>query len=473
MPVSVVSSRPSGHILDTVVAIPSLSVDEVKESLKRLRQGPGLARPTALLAVLPGPLLIRLAGGAVSEPASAQEVTVAVAAFRRAVQGLSDDERLYVEVDFNLAVAHRYPTLTERQESLARHQKCAAKTVRRRADRALDTLAYLLLTTGTPPVTPTAGPSETISALHPNGSPGEQAAYGDEDLRTFWRLSHGARVDIVCSEIPEDERPEYAAPTDRNYLRYAKFADLDTLIYLRTRVAQLAPTVTIRDFAPSEYYDTQADVLVVVGGPPWNAKYREFLPRLPFFFEPHPLGEDDPLVVPGLDRLVLGPRWTEHQELLEDLAVFTRLTLAQGTTVFLLGGCLTLGVLGAARCLLEADRGARSSRYITDQVGDADFVLVTEARRVGGLTDVADLSRVGPLLLLARANNEPFAVHLDNSARYLNDESGTGIRRLGHASRLQHLRDQPAPAARSAGVDDAHASARAEGHLHVGLERSV
>lgn len=247
-----------------------------------------------------------------------------------------------------------------------------------------------------------------------------------DDLRAFWRLSDGAGVDIVCSEIPESERPEYAAPSDRNYLRYAKFADLDTLIYLRSRFAQLALTATIRDFAPSEYYDTHADVLVVVGGPPWNAKYREFLPQLPFYFAPHPLGEDDPLVVPGLDGLTLGPHWTERHELLEDLAVFTRLTLAAGTTVFLLGGCLTLGVLGAARCLLEGERGARSARQITELVGDADFVLVTEARRVGGITDVADLSTVPPLLLLARRNNEPFTAVVDNTDRYPSSRTAKG-----------------------------------------------
>lgn len=407
---------------------PSLSVDEVKDSLKRLRQGHGLARPTALLSTLPDPIREHLANGAVSEPGSAEEVTLLVAVLRQAIDGLADDERLYVEVDFNLVAEHRYPTLTERQESLARLQKCAAKTVRRHADRALDTLAYLLLSDGKPAVAPNAritGAAKLTDRVQPAL---DQTAPWWGELRAFWRLSNGSRVDIVCSEIPENELPEYASPADRNYLRYAKFADLDTLIYLRSRFAQLAPMVTVRDFAPSEYYDTQADVLVVVGGPPWNAKYREFLPQLPFYFEPHPLGEDDPLVVPDLNGLTLGPRWTERQELLEDLAVFTRLTLAQGTTVFLLGGCLTLGVLGAARCLLEAERGARSVRYVAEQVGKDDFVLVTEARRVGGITDVADLTTVNPLLVLSRRSNGPFTAVIDNTNRYIGDRSSRRAR---------------------------------------------
>jgi hypothetical protein len=402
-----------------MVSSSSPSVDEVKDDLKRLRAGPGLARPTALLTVLSDPVRACLVKGRVSEPGSAEEVTRLVDVICRAVEGLAADERLYVEVDLNLVAEHRYPTLTERQESLARLQKCAAKTVRRRADRALCTLAYLLLSNVEPPAVSQRTRLAADSAVDGHGQP--PGNHRSDDLRAFWCLSEGSRVDIVCSEIPRDELPEYASPTDRNYLRYAKFADLDTLIYLRTRFAQLSPTVTVRDFAPSEYYDTQADVVVVAGGPPWNSKYRDFLPQLPFHFEPHSLGEDDPLVVPGLNGLTFGPRWAEGEELLEDLAVFTRLTLAQGTTVFLLGGCLTLGVLGAARSLLDADRGARSACYIAENVGGDDFVLITEARRVGGITDVADLTMIQPLLLLSRRHNDPFAVVVNNSERYVSD----------------------------------------------------
>lgn len=54
------------------------------------------------------------------------------------------------------------------------------------------------------------------------------------------------------SGTPRDGR-KYASPTDRNYLRYAKFADLDTLIYLRTRFAQLAPSVTVRAVAGDQH----------------------------------------------------------------------------------------------------------------------------------------------------------------------------------------------------------------------------
>ncbi|WP_433521575.1 hypothetical protein ACQPZ2_30265 [Nocardia pseudovaccinii] len=387
------------------------SVDHVKECLIKLRQGPGLSRPTTLLTALDEPVRAYLSRGHNCEPGSAAQIAVLADTISAAIDRLADDERLYAQVDFNLLPEHRFTTLTDRQESLANRQKCATKTIRRHAARALDTLAYLLL----------SSPADLVpqSPTQSRASSAKEVERGDpaHAVRAFWHLDPGARVDIVCSEIPPDERPDYASPADRNYLRYAKFADLDTLIFVRTRLAQLAPTVVVRDFAPSEHYDTHADVLIVIGGPPWNAKYREFLPQLPFHFEPHPLGEDDPLVLPTLGDLTLGPRWTAHSELIEDLAVFTRLTL-QGTTVFLLGGCLTLGVLGAARCLLDTERGHPNASYLTDRIGDDDFVLVAEARRVGGITDVADFTVIEPLLLLSRAAGEDFDVVVDNSKRF-------------------------------------------------------
>ncbi|GGK43635.1 hypothetical protein [Nocardia camponoti] len=388
------------------------TADEIKESLKRLRRGYALARPTTVLTALAEPVQTFLSRGQEFDTQSPGHVEYLAHLLHRTVRQLAEGERLYLEVDLNLRPEHRYATLTDRQESLAQQLKCAVKTVRRRSDQAMDTLVYLLLTES--PTNPDGIPLDEV------GMPFSARPPSVEPLHRFLGLHRGASVDIVCSEIPPEERPDYAAPEDRNYLRYAKFADLDTLIFARTKLAQLAPTAVVRDFAPSEYYSTGANVLMIIGGPPWNAKYREFLPQLPFHFDPHPLGQDDPLVISQLSNLTLSPRWTLRGELIEDLAVLTRITL-QSTTVFLLGGCLTLGVLGAARCLLDSTQGTPNFSYLTDQVGDDDFVVVTEARRVGGITDIVDLTTVEPLLLMSRPTGADWEVLADNTKRFTRD----------------------------------------------------
>ena len=389
------------------------SIDQVKDSLRRVRRGLGLARPTALLTIIDEPVQAYLCRDSDTEPGSAEHIEHLAAILRQAIGQLTESERVYAEVDFNVRPDHSYPTLTDRQESLAQHLKCAVKTVRRRSDQALDTLAYLLVTISSAPDGAQTQAIDRSPSHH--GRASKQDPY--DAVRRFWGLRPSGGVDIVCSEIPVDERPEYASPQDRNYLRYAKFADLDTLIFVRTQLAQLAPTAVVLDFAPSEYFDTQVEVLVVIGGPPWNAKYREFLPQLPFYFDANPLGEDDPLVVPELDNLCMAPRWTPGGELIEDLAVLTRLTV-QGTTALLLGGCLTLGVLGAARALLDPRRGPTNVEYLSDHVGQDDFVVVTEARRVGGITDVADLTVMEPLLLMSRPHGANWGVVIDNTKRF-------------------------------------------------------
>lgn len=383
------------------------TADEIKDSLKRLRRGYGLARPTAVLTAIPEPVQSYLSRGQGFAPRSPGHVEYLAHLLHRTIRQLADGERIYLEVDMNLMPEHRYATLTDRQESLARHLKCAVKTVRRRSDQAMDTLVYLLLTE-IPLHSEGVGEIAVTASVPPTAI---------DPVHRFLGLDRGASVDIVCSEIPPAERPEYASPEDRNYLRYAKFADLDTLIFVRSRLAQLAPDAVVRDFAPSEYYGTGANVLVIIGGPPWNAKFREFLPQLPFHFAPHPLGEDDPIVVPQLDDLTMAPHWTPNGELIEDLAVLTRITL-QSTTIFLLGGCLTLGVLGAARCLLDANQGISNADYVTTQISDDDFVLVTETRRVGGITDIANLAAVEPLLLMSRAVGGSWSVAVDNTTRF-------------------------------------------------------
>jgi hypothetical protein len=120
-----------------------LSLDAVKAELKGLRQGAALSYPASVLRLSPE-LRRHLASGK-ADSGSAEEIVEIVHALRMAVAALADHERSYAAVDLNLAAEHSHATLTERQESLAASMRRASKTIRRRADRALDTVALHLL----------------------------------------------------------------------------------------------------------------------------------------------------------------------------------------------------------------------------------------------------------------------------------------------------------------------------------------
>jgi hypothetical protein len=355
---------------------------------------------------------------------TAGQITALLAVLRTAIESLNSEDRAVLEADFNLAAQHSAPTLTERRQSLAAMKHVSFRTITRTADKALDTLSLVLVTAHHHRDSVLADEMEAPSQAVQAPGTAADSNHWHAELARFWGLRPSAWVDIVCSEIPESERPPFAHPQNRNYLRYAKFADLDSLIYIRTSLACLNGDTPVRDYAPSEYHDphdSQADrdhTLIIVGGPPSNTTYRQFQRHLPCGFQLHAVGEDRSLLVPTLD-LALQPHWTPDQELAEDLAVFARLTFARGLTVFLLGGCLTFGTLVAAQCFLHRELGARNVRYVHNHAGGDDFILVTEARRFGDITDVPDFTTVGPLLLMSRRNkNDPYTALVDNSSRY-------------------------------------------------------
>jgi hypothetical protein len=383
---------------------PRLSPQDIRAELLRLRQGPALGHPGAVTA-LSEPLKALLLARTPPLSNAATETTRLVAALRRVIDALTPHERRYTAADFNLLGEHPWPSLTERQESLARVLGCSAKTVRRHAGQALDTLALLI------------ADGSYVTELPPPGSDAPAPAPGtaqDSGTGRFFGITTTSRADVICSALPAADRPRQR-PSDPLYARYAGFADLDALFYVRVRLAQSFPTATIRDFHPGEYYNAEPDSLIVLGAPERNTAYSEFGPHLPYRFTPPP---EPAVAFPDHAGVRLAPLWAPEGELLADLTVITRLSLDQGTTVVLLGGCLALGVLGAAKCLLNGDRGRRNTAYLQAAASGGDVVAVTATRKIGGITDTPDLTTTEPLLLLTRDPTGGFTTRVDNTARY-------------------------------------------------------
>jgi hypothetical protein len=369
----------------------------VEGELRRLRQGIGLADTKIVAAQT---VLHQLICGPAGPADSANQVARIQQAVRAAINDLIPDLQQYALVDFNLDASYDGETLTLRQQKLATKQGRVPKTVQRHADKAIRALAVAIASRAGPPSSTDA----TLRAAEPPAG-GRSPGSWQEVLCAFWGLKSGGSVDVVCSEIPEALRPSYASPAHHNFLFYARFVDLDSLIYAGRSFLQAQPTVDIRELQPSQYGRRGANPLLVLGGPPYNRVFREHQNQLQVFeFEEHPAGEDDPLVVKPLANRKFGPRWTGSNELLTDVSVFVRLTFERDSRVFLAAGCLTLGVHGAARCFLHGADGARNVRYIQTLAEDRDFVLVAEVGHDGpGRTPVVpDFTKTAPLLLIAR-----------------------------------------------------------------------
>jgi len=355
---------------------------ELRRELVRLRGGRALADSGSLLRLSDGFWSIASPGR--TRPKSQTEVIrTASALILAAIATLNGDLRRYTEVEFNVDKRISHPDLGERQHALAEELGYSVKTIRRRGDAAVYELALQLMEHG-------GGHALTPPEQKLDLAPADESEILPQAklLKRFWGISARQRVDIVCSELPKEDQPYYASPRDKNYLRYAKFADLDSLVYVRTRLAELFPHCYIRDFSASEYFDSQVDHLIVLGGPDWNAKageFQEFLP-IKFFWD-----EDKKETFVTVDGNPLYPLWSPTNALICEYAMFARFKLRHGLTVSLLSGCLTYGVLGASRCFLDPTVVGANVEFVESMIGTATFAVLMKIREFGGIVQSPDL----------------------------------------------------------------------------------
>jgi hypothetical protein len=350
----------------------------LRRELIRLRGGRGLAEPGRLLrlgsefwnAVMPGQ----------AKPVGQGEViATAGRLIRQAIWQIADDLQRYARVEFNIDSTITGTELGDRQHALADELKFSVKTIRRRGDIAVHGIALNLFAIDGP---------DSAKARRIPGRDREMPEQTADELRRFWNISGKQRVDIVCSELPVADRPYYANPRDPNYLRYAKFSDLDSLVYLRTRLAETFPGCFVRDFSASEYFDSQADHLLVLGGPDWNSKMGEFQEHLPikFFWN-----EEKQKTGVEMEDRHLYPEWSDGGSLICDYAMFARLEFRHGLTVSLICGCLAYGVLGASHCFLDPSVARSNLEFFGSVFGRSNFAVLMKIQDIGGIAQPPDL----------------------------------------------------------------------------------
>lgn len=355
---------------------------ELRRELVRLRGGRALADLSSLLRLGDGFWSVVPPRG-VRPVEQAEVIRAALTIIQEALLTLDDGVRRYAQVELNVDDKIHDSDLGERQQALADELSYSVKTVRRRGNEAIYSLALRLLDLY-------QGQSASASNRRPGPLPTNEPVNNlrSASLERFWGISSRHRVDIVCSELPAKIQPYYANPRDRNYLRYAKFADLDSLVYVRTRLAELFPHCYVRDFSASEYSDSHADHLIVLGGPDWNKKAGEFQEYLPikFFWD-----EDKKETFLTVDDEPMYPKWSPSNSLICEYAMFARLRLRQGLTVSLMWGCLTYGVLGATHCFLDPTVVQANVEFVESVIGTPSFAILTTIREFGGIVQPPDL----------------------------------------------------------------------------------
>ncbi len=304
-------------------------------------------------------------------------IRLALGRIMGAIDKIAGDLHRHAVVEFGLDRRIVEPSLSRRQERLGEELGISMKTVRRRGDTAIGNIAWALLDEARQGQDAAA---PVVDTPHEGG---------DETLRRFWGIEEDQHIDIVCPELPESLRTEYAQPRSKNYMRYAKFADLDSLMYLRVRLVESFPRCYIRDFTSDEYSTPGADHLFILGGPDINRRAEYYQENLPLRLGWDSEREEGYLTLEGRN---LYAKWTAGGALVHDYGMVAQLHYRQGLRVVLLAGCGSFGVLGVSHCFLDPRVGPENIAYLQSRTASRTFAAVVRVRDSGGTVESPLLS---------------------------------------------------------------------------------
>lgn len=218
-------------------------------------------------------------------------------------------------------------------------------------------------------------------------------------LPDLWRFPDGGPVRIICGELPEGGKPQYAEHGNANYMRLSAYADLDAMVELFSHIRALNPHSDVQHKLAAEPDDLQAH-LVLLGGAALNDTTRDVVRQADFPVSQVPANDKIPngewfeiRDEPG--RLVDAVFADAHRaEVVEDVGLFIRTPNPNNVarTLTLCGGVMTRGVFGAVRAFTDAAVGERNTDYAKTAFGSiANFGLLMRVPVIGGIPATPDL----------------------------------------------------------------------------------
>jgi helix-turn-helix protein len=234
----------------------------------------------------------------------------------------------------------------------------------------------------------------------------------------FWWFDDGAPITIICAELTKSDEVRLGPFSDvdnPNYTRLYSFADADALIELIGHLNSSNPRASITFRLASQV--TRKDLInhiVLLGGIAWNDMTRrlnesaEFPVRQMSHEKIHSgevfeVEDDDSQRQLFLPRFWNGDPGTAEKPgvLLEDVAMLGRIPNPFNAlrTLTYCNGIHSRGVLGAVRCLTDADVRDDNESYLEETFPDTDrFVILMRVPVLGGETISPSLRSPGAVL---------------------------------------------------------------------------
>lgn len=230
---------------------------------------------------------------------------------------------------------------------------------------------------------------------------GQGTASALEVARRSWVFPGFSPVTIICSELPDEDRPALSKPSEPNYTQLLSYGDLDSMVELFGHIRAENPRSRVA-------FKTAADVLpddlsshvVIIGGIGWNRVTARVLDlaQLPVEQVDDPdYRFGDPFLIrkAGVEQPPL-PTWSkaEHPELLEDIGLLVRMPnpMNSSLTLTVCNGVHSRGVYGAVRSLSDAQLREHNERYIAKNLPGEQFGILMRVQVIEGKAMTPDFS---------------------------------------------------------------------------------
>jgi hypothetical protein len=207
-------------------------------------------------------------------------------------------------------------------------------------------------------------------------------------------------VTVICPDAPADARGPLASPANPNFTKLQRYADLDALIELYGHLRASNPKLDVYHRLASEVTaDNISTHVIVLGGILWNSATRRFqaaLGQVPIrqvvneelleTGEIFKVESKESKESKGEEAQTFLPEWDEpasrgeegERELVEDVALLARIPnpFKISRTLTICNGIHSRGVLGAVRCLTDAQMRDTNERYLAERFPDGRFAML-------------------------------------------------------------------------------------------------
>lgn len=206
----------------------------------------------------------------------------------------------------------------------------------------------------------------------------------------IWHHDRGEKLFVVAPELPAIEQAWYARRDSPNYVRLARYGDLDAFFEMYTALTRMGYH-NLSHRSAGEGGIGSARNLVLIGGPSWNLITRSFmhLLRLPITQRLAAAGEPDVFI--KSDQTTAEPTviaaGTDQEQVIEDFGLFVRATNPNDpdTDITMCSGVFTHGVLGAVRAFTNPHVAGENVEAILERLGKiTNFAVLFRVNVIGG-----------------------------------------------------------------------------------------